>query len=173
MCAGDWREAVCLRTRPPSQAPQEAAPGKGLRCAALLRSAAGPPRRRAGLPPGAGRGFGGLGLPARAALRGGRAITAALSPGGEQRRGSVLAISGWCGPPRRARFVCLPHSWRPLLRVLPSAMVPAGVRPAPTRPAGFRGRVRLRLGPPGRRSPSPRALGFAVAPRPRGSSLCL
>jgi hypothetical protein len=37
-----------------------------------------------------------LGLPDRAGLGGGQAVTAtALSPAGKQRRGSVLAISGW------------------------------------------------------------------------------
>lgn len=55
---------VSLQTRPPSQAPQEAAPVKGLRCAAPLRSAPRLPLRRARFPPGAGRGFSGSG-PAR------------------------------------------------------------------------------------------------------------
>lgn len=55
---------VCLRTRPPSPAPQEAAPVKGLRCAAPRRSAPRLPLRRARFPPGAGLSFGGSG-PAR------------------------------------------------------------------------------------------------------------
>lgn len=79
--AGGRALSVCLQTRPLSQAPQEAAPVKGLRCAARWSSAPRLPLRWARFPPGAGLRFDGSaqGLPDWVGLRGGQAITTALS----------------------------------------------------------------------------------------------
>lgn len=171
--AGGRLLSVSLQTRPPSQAPQEAAPVKGLRCAAPWSSAPQLPLRRARFPPGAGLRFDGSG-PARL--------------GWSQRwTGHHCCLKLWKAAkgecpghlrlvrPAAAGALCVftPRAAGALLRALPSVMVPAGARPAPTRPALFLGPGRLRLGSPGRRAPSPRALGVAVAPRPRGSLLFL
>lgn len=96
MCCGAGGRAggFALQTRPLPQAPQEAAPVKGLRCATpgarLSGFCAGRVSRQ-----GLALGSAALGLPDRAGLRGGQATTATLSPAGKQRRGSVPAISGW------------------------------------------------------------------------------